>query len=231
MRLLRVTFLRSSLVLRGYYGTNRNSVRLQRPCAVPIARHYFEFAPKERVATMSIVEWDPLSSHEAEPAPTPPRAASRDGKRPLHRLGEVRRQQGVSPRNMARRLNCDLATVRELEDESTDLPLSMIYRWQQILEVPLEELLVDSNAPLSPPVLERARMVKVMKTVAAISEKADTPALKRLLQMLCEQLLEIMPELTDVAPWHTVGQRRTLDEYGRAVERQMPDDMFRKSRR
>jgi hypothetical protein len=180
---------------------------------------------------MSIVEWDPISSQDATEPARAPRSAARNDSKPLHRLAEVRRQQGVSPRNMARRLHCDIAKVREQEEESADLPLSVIYEWQRILEVPIAELLVDSDSPLSPPVLERARMVKVMKTVAAICEKAETPALKRLLQMLCEQLLEIMPELTDVAPWHTVGQRRTLDEYGRAVERQMPDDMFRKSRR
>jgi hypothetical protein len=78
--------------------------------------------------------------------------------------------------------------------------------------------------------MERARMVKVMKTVAAIVEKANTPSMKRLVQMLCNQLLEIMPELADVAPWHTVGQRRTLEEYGRVAERQLPDDMFRRGR-
>jgi hypothetical protein len=180
---------------------------------------------------MSIVEWDPVSSQEASAASSPQRVPSRNDSKPLHRLAEVRRQQGVSPRNMARRLNCDISKIREQEDETVDLPLSVIYEWQRILEVPIAELLVDSDSPLSPPVLERARMVKVMKTVAAICEKAETPSIKRLLQMLCEQLLEIMPELTDVAPWHTVGQRRTLDEYGRAVERQMPDDMFRKNRR
>jgi hypothetical protein len=64
--------------------------------------------------------------------------------------------------------------------------------------------------------------------VAAIAEKAQTPSMQRMLQMLCSQLLEIMPELTDVAPWHTVGQRRTLEEYGRVVERQLPDDIFRR---
>ena len=149
----------------------------------------------------------------------------------LHRLAAVRRQQGISQRNIARRLNIDIATVRQQEEETTDLPLSTLYQWQRILEVPIAELLVDSNAPLSPPVFERARMVKVMKTVAAIAEKAETPSMKRLLQMLINQLLEIMPELTDVAPWHTVGQRRTLDEYGRVVERQLPDDMFRRQPR
>ncbi len=148
--------------------------------------------------------------------------------RSLHRLATVRRQQGVSLRNMARRMNVDMSTIREQEDETADLPLSVLYQWQKILEVPIAELLVDMNSPLSPPVMERARMVKVMKTVAAITEKANTPSLKRLLQMLCEQLREIMPELTDVAPWHSVGQRRTLEEYGRAVERQMPDSVFRR---
>jgi transcriptional regulator with XRE-family HTH domain len=150
--------------------------------------------------------------------------------RPMHRLAAVRRQQGISQRNIARRLNVDIAVARQQEEETTDLPLSVIYQWQQILDVPLEELLVDSESPLSPPVMERARMVKVMKTVAAIVEKANTPPMKRLVQMLCDQLLEIMPELADVAPWHTVGQRRTLEEYGRVVERQVPDDMFRRPR-
>jgi hypothetical protein len=179
---------------------------------------------------MSIVEWDSIASNQV-PQSAPQNTPSRNGQKPLHRLAEVRRQQGVSPRNMARRLNCDLSAIRQQEEETTDLPLSVVYQWQKILEVPIAELLVDSDSPLSAPVMERARMVKVMKTVAAICEKAETPSLKRLLQMLCEQLLEIMPELTDVAPWHTVGQRRTLEEFGRAVERQMPDDMFRKNRR
>lgn len=183
---------------------------------------------------MSIVEWDSLSANDD--LPDRPRAiasspSSGNGKPALHRLAEVRHQQGVSARNMARRLNCDIATIRQQEDESTDLPLSVLYQWQSVLEVPIAELLVDSDSPLSPPVMQRARMVKVMKTVAAMAEKADSPAIKRLIEMLCEQLLEIMPELADVAPWHTVGQRRTLDEYGRTVERQMPDDMFRRGRR
>src|SRR5262249_31481546 len=128
-------------------------------------------------------------------------------------------------------LNVDLATVRQQEDETADLPLSVLHMWQQVLEVPIAELLVDNDGPLSAPVLERARMVKVMKTVAAIVEKARSPSIKRLLQMLCNELVEIMPELNDVAPWHSIGQRRTLDEYGRAVERQMPDDMFRRNSR
>jgi transcriptional regulator with XRE-family HTH domain len=178
---------------------------------------------------MSIVEWNsvPTRALNGNGSSTSGRANDH----PFHRLSAVRRQQGISQRNIARRLNVDVAVARQQEEETTDLPLSVLYQWQQVLDVPIAELLVDSESPLSPPVMERARMVKVMKTVAAIAEKANTPSLKRLVQMLCDQLLEIMPELADVAPWHTVGQRRTLEEYGRVVERQLPDDMFRRSPR
>jgi transcriptional regulator with XRE-family HTH domain len=173
---------------------------------------------------MSIAEWESFASRALGRGAN---LQNGNGKRELHRLAAVRRQQGISQRNMARRMNVDISTVRLQEEETTDLPLSVLYLWQTILEVPVAELLVDSDGSLSPPVMQRARMVKVMKTVAAIVEKAESPSLKRLLQMLCDQLLEIMPELVDVAPWHAVGQRRTLDEYGRAVERQMSDDVFK----
>ncbi|HKD38034.1 MAG TPA: helix-turn-helix transcriptional regulator [Pirellulales bacterium] len=151
--------------------------------------------------------------------------------RPLHRLSTVRKQQGISQRNVARRLGVDVATVNEQEQEEADLPLSVVYAWQRVLDVPVAELLVDSDAPLSPPVMERARLVKLMKTAAAIMEKAHSNALKRLVTMMVEQLLEIMPELRDVSAWHTIGQRRTLDDYGRAVERQLPDDLLRRMSR
>lgn len=148
--------------------------------------------------------------------------------RPLHRLATVRKQQGITQRNVARRLGVDVSTVCEQEQEDADLSLSIIYAWQRVLDVPVSELLVDSDAPLSPPVMERARLVKLMKTAAAIMEKAHSNSLKRLVTMMVEQLLEIMPELRDVSAWHTIGQRRTLDDYGRAAERQLPDDLLRR---
>ncbi len=126
------------------------------------------------------------------------------------------------------RLKLDMKTVRKQEDETTDLPLSMLYAWQQVLDVPIAELLIDSEAPLSPPVMERARLVKLMKTAMAIQEKADTNSMKRLVTMLIEQLVEMMPELKDVGPWHAVGQRRTLDDYGKVVERSVSDDLLKR---
>ena len=66
-----------------------------------------------------------------------------------------------------------------------------------------------------------------MKTVAAIREKAQTPSIQRLADTLVDQILEIMPELKEVNPWHSVGQRRSLEEYGRIVERTYSDDVWR----
>jgi hypothetical protein len=40
-------------------------------------------------------------------------------------------------------------------------------------------------------------------------------------------LVEMMPELKEVGAWHSVGQRRTLDEMGRIVERAYSEEVFR----
>ncbi len=148
----------------------------------------------------------------------------------VHRVAEVRRQQGVSLRTVARHLKKDLATIRNQEKETTDLRLTELSEWQRVLDVPLVDLLVDSGSPLSRPVMERARLVRVMKTAASIAEKSDSVELDRLARMLIDQLVEMMPELSEVSPWHSVGQRRSLDEVGRIVERRLRDDFFHTSR-
>lgn len=147
--------------------------------------------------------------------------------RPLHRIKTVRRQQGVSLRRVSQLLRTEMRELRREEEEATDLPLSRVYEWQRALEVPVAELLVDSNAPLSAPVMQRARLVRVMKTVAAIMEKAESTSIQRLAQTLVDQMVEIMPELKGINPWHSVGQRRSLEEYGRIVERAYPDDIWK----
>jgi len=144
----------------------------------------------------------------------------------LHRVGEVRQQQGTSLRSVARKLNLPMQDVRTQEQPGTDLHISDLLKWQQILEVPLADLLVDSHGPLSEPVGKRASMLRVMKTAKAILEATECKSTKRLASMLVEQLIQIMPELADVSAWHTVGQRRTQDEVGRIVERSIPDSFF-----
>jgi transcriptional regulator with XRE-family HTH domain len=187
-------------------------------------------AQREELA-MSIAEWDPLDGSAGPEVDLEPEVEEKPVviPRKLHRLAEVRQQQAVSHRNVARRLGLDMKTVRQQEEETHDLPLSLLYAWQQVLDVPIADLLIDNDGPISPLVLQRARMVKLMKTAAAIQEKADSNSMRRLVQMLMDQLIEIMPELKEVGPWHAVGQRRTLDDYGRVVERPVADEVFRRA--
>jgi len=147
--------------------------------------------------------------------------------RPLHRLRRVRRQQGVSLHTMAQRLRTTVGDVKWQEQEKADLLLSKLYRWQKVLDIPVAELLVEPDEPLSPPVMKRARMVRLMKTVAAILERSQEPAIERLARMMADQLIEIMPELEGVGPWNAVGQRRTMDELGQAAQRCISLEMLR----
>ena len=45
-------------------------------------------------------------------------------------------------------------------------------------------------------------------------------------QTMAAQLIEIMPELAEVGPWHAVGKRRRLNELGIAAQRRFADDVF-----
>ena len=61
--------------------------------------------------------------------------------RPLHRIADARRRQGVSLRSVARRLNKSAEQVRRLEEPTSDMLVSELYEWQQALEVPIREKL------------------------------------------------------------------------------------------
>jgi transcriptional regulator with XRE-family HTH domain len=142
----------------------------------------------------------------------------------LHRIQEVRRLQGMSLRTAARQLGTDIRSIRAQEQATTDLRLTDLYKWQQALDVPVGELLVEDGDPLSRPVAERAKMVKVMKTAQSLLEAAGKGPVRRMAENLVEQLTDLMPELKEVSPWHSVGQRRSLDELGRIAEQTVADD-------
>jgi transcriptional regulator with XRE-family HTH domain len=160
---------------------------------------------------------------ESDPtAAVNPRAADR----PLHRLGTVRRREGVSRRTIARRLKTSIPNVERQENETADLLLSTLYQWQEVLDVPLTELLVEPSEPLSSPVRHRAKMLRVMKTSVTILERTRQTSIQRLAQMLVEQLIELMPELEGVGPWPAVGKSRQPSQYGQVIHRRMPDELF-----
>lgn len=145
---------------------------------------------------------------------------------PLHRLSEVRRREGISQRTVARRLGIPIAEVAIQEHQSTDLPLSVLCKWQQVLNVPMIELLTEPGEASSPPLEKRGQLLRLMKTALSLLEVASKASVKRMAQTMVEQLVEMMPELREVTSWHAVGRRRRRDELGRVAEHPLPDDMF-----
>jgi transcriptional regulator with XRE-family HTH domain len=146
--------------------------------------------------------------------------------KPLQRVAAVRRQQGVSRRTLARRMNVDLSVIRQQEDETCDMSLSQLYEWQKALDVPVAELLSEADDDLAASILQRAQLVRLMKTALAMKETARQESIRRMIETLVEQLLEIMPELAGVGPWHAIGKRRRLDELGAAADRLMSENVF-----
>ncbi len=145
---------------------------------------------------------------------------------PMQRLAVVRRRQGISCRTVARRMNVDVEEVRRQEQPDCDLTLTALHAWQKALEVPLIELLVESDGSLTTPVLERSQLVRLMKTVLAIRDRTKQEQIRRMAETMIAQLIEIMPELEGVGAWHTVGQRRRLNELGVAAQRRLSEDFF-----
>lgn len=135
-----------------------------------------------------------------------------------HRIAEVRTEQGVSLRSVSRRTGIEIRVLKQQEDPYTNLTIQELLVWQRALDVPLSDLLVDNNSRLSQPVQQRAQLVKIMKTAAAIQEVSTSPRVNRLVTMLKEQLEELMPELKEVSAWPNYGQRRAPNQLGKIGE-------------
>jgi len=137
-----------------------------------------------------------------------------------HCIAEVRKLQNLSLGSVAKRLGLDIAEARRQEHPSTNLTIEQLYRWGAILDVPVAELLVDSDEMRVNPIEIRAKLVRIMKTVRSIMEQTQAESVHYYLaQTLYDQLVDIMPELKEVTPWPSVGQSREFKDYGQAVYR------------
>ena len=142
-------------------------------------------------------------------------------RRPLQRLAEARRGEGLTRRRVARRLGITVEEVEKQEEPTADMLISDVYRWQKALGVPAVELLRDPDEQLSSPIRLRARLVRVMKTVRTIQDLARQSSVRRLAQTLFDQIVEMMPELKDSEGWPSVGRRRAQNELGQAFFRRL----------
>ena len=105
---------------------------------------------------------------------------------PLHRVRQARHLEGVSIRTAAKRLNTSVADAQAQEHPDSDLFVSQLRAWQQVLSVPLVSLLEDSAPCLAKQTEERAGLVLVMKTALAIQRSAT----KKNQRILADQLVQ-----------------------------------------
>jgi len=138
---------------------------------------------------------------------------------PLHRLARARREQGVSLPSVAKNLGLEISEARRQEQETTDLLLSQLYRWRDVLETPVGDLLIDLEDIPTNPIKCRSQLVKMMKTVRAILETTKESRTRILMETLAVQFIDLMPELEYINAWPTVGQAREQRSPGQAVLR------------
>ncbi|PTL45007.1 helix-turn-helix domain-containing protein [Blastopirellula marina] len=165
----------------------------------------------------------PLSMDHAV-IPFAPSEMGKKSPRRLHRIRELRKQQGVSLRTASRKLGMPASQVREEEKPDTDLLVSELLQWAEILDVPIADLLEEPQNNLSSPIRERAKLVRIMKTVKAISERTQEANIGILSEVLVDQLIDLMPELAEINAWNNVGQRRSLNDLGQIAERSISCD-------
>lgn len=112
----------------------------------------------------------------------------------MHRLGTVRRQQRVSLDEVAQRLGLPLDVVLSQENESSDLRLSELREWAEVLGVPVERLLIDADSLLERPLLEQSQMLRLLQIASRIRDDAATSGVQRMAEVLVAQLLEIQTQ-------------------------------------
>jgi transcriptional regulator with XRE-family HTH domain len=159
-----------------------------------------------------------------------PDGTFQDPRRPLHRIGSARRNQGLSLRAVASRMNTTVADVRSQESDDADLQLSTLYRWCEVLQVPIEELLVEPNETFSTPILKRVQMIQLLKTAMNISETTRNDGVRRLVKMLIDQMTEVMPELAQLRTRLPAPDKSAERPPGRIALEPLPDSLFGEDR-
>ena len=170
------------------------------------------------------IPFDTSFSHVPVPA-VPPTTV-----RPLHRIADARRRQDISVRSAARRMQTSMEQVRKQEDPNCDMLLSDLHRWQRALRSAdhgaagrQRRAVIGARADACPSAARDENRARQFRN------RPTSPSIQRFAAMLEQQLIELMPELKDVAAWHSVGQRRSPNELGRIAERVLPDSYFNDS--
>jgi hypothetical protein len=156
----------------------------------------------------------------------PAKDSSPRQRRELHRLSAVRKLRRLTLSDAARGLQLPYEEARRQEQSTSDLALSQLYRWQHLLQVPVAELLVEGEQPLGMPAVKAEAFTAVLDVVLRIIAQTRQPGIRRMAHTLVDQLVELAPELKQIADANTAGQAHLFDAEGRALKGALPVDFF-----
>ncbi|MBN2295305.1 MAG: helix-turn-helix transcriptional regulator [Pirellulales bacterium] len=145
---------------------------------------------------------------------------------PLHCLRKVRCREAVSRETIAEHLGIDVDTVELIENESTDIPLCLLHEWKKLLNVPIGELLVDTEGAFNAPEKIPAQLTALMRTAITLTRQNRQASVAHMAHNLINQLLEIMPELRQVVNQYGPRQTHPIHEYGLEFEDNFLDEMI-----
>ena len=145
--------------------------------------------------------------------------------RTYHQVAKVRRIQSVSLATCARKLGISINEARYQEQPTTDLTISQLMAWKEVLDVPLSELFGPIENELDNPVRNRALLLKAMKSAKQIRRDSRESGIRSMADNMIEILLKMMPELAEVTAWPEVGQSHEARPLGMAVYRQFDPEV------
>ena len=132
---------------------------------------------------------------------------------PLHCLRDARCRKKISKETVASHLGIDVALVELLENESTDIPLSLLHEWKKLLDVPFGELLIDEEGLMYDTRYIQDQLDSMLKTALKIAQQSKHGPVKHMVNNLIDQLLQIMPELHEVLLQNNSKKPSLLEEY------------------
>lgn len=162
------------------------------------------------------------------PAREVKKTQSKQAQRMFHQIAQVRENQGMSIQNCARKLGISLQEAREQEKPTTDLTLSQLIAWKEVLDVPFSELVGPFEDELQNPIRNRAELLKVMKSAKYIHQHTRESRIRTMAENQIGQILEIIPEFETVSPWPEVGQSHEARQPGVAASRRFDPEVERR---
>lgn len=143
----------------------------------------------------------------------------------LHRIRDVMKAEGVSPRTVARRLKLPMIEVKAQASGAGDMTLSQLYAWAKTLGVSAAELLHDCDGSSKLEVMQKKALIRAARQVRMMIDHIPDSAARIIADNIFKALCEVMPELADVSGDQWVGAKRPTWELGRIADHPVPEGL------